>query len=253
MVKEIGENEYKSYIVVDFNEATKKTLDAFDNLRELDIFFQTLSLEYNTRLYPRASLIIFDEIQKFPKARQAIKYLVADGRYDYIETGSLISIKENVEGMVIPSEEEKVQMHPLDFEEFLLALGEDVLADYIKDCWRRKEPLDDRFHRKATRLFREFLLVGGMPQSLRAYLENGRSFYASDSEKRDILSLYRNDIGKAAVKLGTSVVADDADLAAVAFKIENVCQGSTIKTVADGIVEYLAPFGFKAERLLDTA
>ena len=119
VAEEIGKKEYKSYILIDFNNATPKTIAAFDNLSNLDIFFQTLSLEYNERLYPRESLIIFDEIQKFPKARQAIKYLVADGRYDYIETGSLISIRENVENITLPSEERKIKMYPLDFEEFM--------------------------------------------------------------------------------------------------------------------------------------
>ncbi|MBQ9699604.1 MAG: AAA family ATPase, partial [Lachnospiraceae bacterium] len=119
VAEEIGKNEYKSYVLIDFNNASKKICDAFDDMNNLDIFFQTISLEYNTRLYPRESLIIFDEIQKFPQARQAIKYLVADGRYDYIETGSLISIKENVENITLPSEERKLKMYPVDFEEFM--------------------------------------------------------------------------------------------------------------------------------------
>ena len=119
VAEEIGKNEYRSYILIDFNKASKIVRGSFDDLNNLDIFFQTLSLEYNIRLYERESLIIFDEIQKFPKAREAIKYLVADGRYDYIETGSLISIRENVEGITLPSEERKMKMYPVDFEEFM--------------------------------------------------------------------------------------------------------------------------------------
>ena len=130
IAEELGKNEYKSYIMIDFNKASKKVIDSFDDLVNLDIFFQTLSLEYNKRLYPRESLIIFDEIQKFPKAREAIKYLVADGRYDFIETGSLISIRENVENITIPSEERKLKMYPVDFEEFAIYLGEEILLEY---------------------------------------------------------------------------------------------------------------------------
>ncbi|MEE1068291.1 MAG: AAA family ATPase, partial [Fibrobacteraceae bacterium] len=142
-----GEREYKSYILVDFNKASKKIRDNFNtNLNNLDIFFQVLSLEYNKPLYKRESLIIFDEIQKFPKARESIKYLVADGRYDFIETGSLISIKENVNDITIPSEEEKLKMFPCDFEEFARALGEDILLEYIGKCFAEKKPLEDHFH-----------------------------------------------------------------------------------------------------------
>ena len=207
VAEEIGKAEYKSYIIIDFNKASKKIRDAFDNLNELDVFFQTLSLEYNTRLYNRESLIIFDEIQKFPKAREAIKYLVADGRYDYIETGSLISIKENVEGITIPSEERKIKMYPVDFEEFMMYMGEDILIEYIQDCYSKKIPLDQKQHYKAMRLFKEYILVGGMPQSIVAFKNNGRDFYAADVEKRDILNLYRDDIKKAARRYNSKVSA----------------------------------------------
>ena len=198
LAEKLGREHYRSYVIIDFARASKAIRENFDdNLNDLDTFFQVVSLEYGTRLYRRESLVVFDEIQRFPKAREAIKYLVADGRYDFLETGSLISIKENVEGIVIPSEEEKLKMHPLDFGEFLEALGEEVMLDYIKDCWSKKEPLADRFHRKAMRLFREYLLVGGMPQSVVAYLEHDKSFHESDKEKRKILALYRDDVHKA--------------------------------------------------------
>ena len=169
VAEEFGKNEYRSYILIDFNKASKKVKSLFDDLTELDIFFQSLSLEYNTRLYQRESLIIFDEIQKFPKAREAIKYLVADGRYDYLETGSLISIKENVESITIPSEERKIKIYPLDFVEFSSFLGEDILLDYIAECFKKREPLERSMHNKALRLFKEYILVGGMPQAVLAY------------------------------------------------------------------------------------
>ncbi|SCY10571.1 hypothetical protein SAMN02910292_00896 [Lachnospiraceae bacterium XBB2008] len=207
VVEEFARKEYKSYILIDFNKAKKKIKDAFDDLDSLDVFFQTLSLEYNSRLYPRESLIIFDEIQKYPKAREAIKYLVADGRYDYIETGSLISIKENVEKITIPSEERKIQMYPVDFEEFMIYMGEEILLEYIKKCFEEGVPLDRQMHTKAMRLFTEYMLVGGMPQAVVAYKENGRDFHAADIEKRDILELYKDDIKKAAKKYKSKVSA----------------------------------------------
>ena len=207
VAEEIGKNEYRSYILIDFNKASKKILNSFDDLTNLDIFFQTISLEYNKRLYPRESLIIFDEIQKFPKAREAIKYLVADGRYDYIETGSLISIRENVENITLPSEERKIKMYPLDFEEFMVYMNEEILYEYISECYEKKQPLDQKMHAKAMHLFKEYMLVGGMPQAVLAFAKNGRDFAAADIEKRDILGLYRDDIKKAAKKYNSRVSA----------------------------------------------
>ena len=207
IAEKFGREQYRSYILIDFNKASRNVKDNFEYLNEPDIFFQTLSLEYNVRLYPRESLIIFDEIQKFPRAREAIKYLVADGRYDYIETGSLISIKESVAGITIPSEERKLRMYPVDFEEFAEAMGDGLLLEYIQKCFREEKPLEQKMHTKAMRLFREYMLVGGMPQSIVAYAENGRDFYASDLEKRDILNLYRDDIKKASRRYNSRVSA----------------------------------------------
>ncbi len=207
IAEEFGKNEYKSYILIDFNMASKKVKNLFDDLTNLDIFFQSLSLEYNTRLYKRESLIIFDEIQRFPKAREAVKYLVADGRYDYLETGSLISIKENVENITIPSEERKIRMYPLDFEEFATFLDEELLLDYISECYKKREPLEKTMHNKALRLFKEYILVGGMPQAVMAYKNGGRDFAAADVEKRDILGLYRDDIKKSARRYNSKVSA----------------------------------------------
>ncbi|MBQ7514857.1 MAG: ATP-binding protein [Schwartzia sp.] len=207
LAEAFAREQYKSYILIDFNVAPKNVRDSFDRLNEPDVFFQTLSLAYNTRLYPRESLIIFDEIQAFPKARQAIKYLVADGRYDFLETGSLISIKENVEHITIPSEERRLKMYPVDFPGFLAAMGEQVLRDHIRECFLAGVALAQPAHARAMRLFREYMLVGGMPQSIVAYAENGRDFYASDVEKRDILNLYRDDIRKASRRYNSRVSA----------------------------------------------
>lgn len=207
LAEKFGKENYKSYIIIDFNKASKKIKDNFENLLNLDLFFQTISLEYNTKLFNRNSLIIFDEIQKFPRAREAIKYLVQDGRYDYIETGSLISIKENVNEITIPSEERKLKMYPVTLEEFMAAKGEELLLEYIHDCWEKKIPLEQKSHAKVMHIFREYMLVGGMPKSVVAYLENGLDFEKSDIEKRDILNLYRDDIKKAAKKYNSKVSA----------------------------------------------
>lgn len=158
-------------------------------------------------MYKRESLIIFDEIQKFPKAREAIKYLVADGRYDYLETGSLISIRENVESITIPSEERKIRMYPLSFEEFADYFDEGILLEYIVECFEKKELLERSMHNKAMHLFKEYILVGGMPQAVLAYKNGGRDFAAADTEKRDILALYRDDIKKAARRYNSKVSA----------------------------------------------
>lgn len=205
VAKEFGEKEYKSYVLIDFNNASKKILDAFNNLNNLDLFFQTISLETGVRLYVRDTLIIFDEIQKFPRAREAIKYLVADGRYDFLQTGSLISIKESVENITLPSEERKIKMYPVDFEEFLVYMGEEILLEYINDCFNKRVPLNDAMHNKAMYLFKEYMLVGGMPQALKAYKNNFKDFYSADEEKRDILDLYRDDIKKAAKRYNSRV------------------------------------------------
>lgn len=206
--REFGEAEYRSMLLVDFNNVSETVRDAFNNhINDLDTFFMILSTEYGVKLYPRESLIIFDEIQQFPKARQSVKYLVQDGRYDYIETGSLISIRENIKDITLPSEERRVLMYPMDLEEFMLAMGELQLVDYIKDCYEKRVPLERGLHNKAMLLFRQYMIVGGMPQSVAAYIDGGRSFELADVEKRDILDLYRNDIMKIAAEYRTNVLA----------------------------------------------
>lgn len=196
IVEEFARNEYKSYILIDFNNVPKRITDLFENyLSDLDTFFQRLSLLTGVRLYERNSVLVFDEVQQFPRARAAIKYLVADGRYDYIETGSLVSINRNVKGIVIPSEEERIDMFPMDFEEFLWAMGDDMLMPFVKECFDKQQPLGNDLHRKVMELFRQYMIVGGMPQAVMEYVQS-RDFVKVDKIKRGILKLYRADISK---------------------------------------------------------
>ena len=196
IVENFAKQEYKSYIIIDFNRVNQEVTDLFENyLNDLDLFFMYLSNYYNVKLYERDTLIIFDEVQLFPRARAAIKYLVADGRYDYIETGSLMSIKKNVKDIVIPSEERHLRMYPLDFEEFLWALDNESLMDFIKVFFEKKKPLGAALHRKAMDYFRQYMIVGGMPQAVERYVET-KDFERVDRVKRDILELYRADIVK---------------------------------------------------------
>ena len=197
IVEEFAKQNYKSYILIDFSKVRNSVKEAFNNLLDsLDSLFMVLSLEFDTQLYPRESLIIFDEVQKFPRAREAIKHLVKDGRYDYIETGSLISIKENVKDILIPSEEQSITMHPMDFEEFAWALGEEMLIAYIKECFEKKIPLYDSIHKKAMFLFKQYMLVGGMPKAVDEFVLHSKQFVECEKEKRDILKIYRDDIHK---------------------------------------------------------
>lgn len=196
IVEAFAKAEYKSYIVIDFNRSSEEVMDLFVHyLNDLDTFFLYLSNLYNVKLYERETLIILDEVQLFPRARAALTYLVADGRYDYIETGSLMSIKKHVQDIVIPSEERHLTMHPLDFEEFLWALGNETLMDFIRTCFHDRKPLGQALHRKAMDFFRQYLIVGGMPQAVETYV-NTRDFNSVDRVKRDILTLYRGDIVK---------------------------------------------------------
>lgn len=196
IVEAFAKKEYRSYILIDFFTASQDVKDLFENyLHDLDTFFLFLSNYYQVKLYPRETLIIFDEVQEFPRARGAIKYLVADGRYDYIETGSLMSIKKNVQDALIPSEEHHVNLYPMDFEEFLWALGDDMLMPFIKERFEKKQPLGPALHRKAMDLFRQYLIVGGMPQAVKEFVES-RDFDEVDRVKRDILTLYSADMMK---------------------------------------------------------
>lgn len=206
--EEFGKNEYETYLLIDFAKQDKDVEEYFNRyLNDMDTFFMMLSTHFGVRFVKRRTLIIFDEVQRFPRAREAIKYLVADGRYDYLETGSFISIKENVEEIVIPSEERSIKMYPLDLEEFAWALGEDILMDYIKKCFDEKVPLERSQHNKAMLLFKQYMLVGGMPKPVSLFVENSKDFGPVDVEKRDILKLYRNDIMKIKAGYRTKVLA----------------------------------------------
>lgn len=196
IVKEFAQKEYKSYILLDFNKIGKDIKSLFETyLDNLDTFFMYLSSFTNTPLYPRNSVIIFDEVQLYPRARTAIKYLVEDGRYDYIETGSLVSIKKNVENIMIPSEEEEILMYPMDFEEFLWALNNETLMPLIRMNFQKRHEMGQMMHRMAMDYYRQYLIVGGMPQAVAKFVET-RDFNKVDRVKRQILTLYRNDIQK---------------------------------------------------------
>lgn len=202
IVEEFARREYDSYLLVDFSKVSPRVMEFFDlYLDDLDMLFMSLEVYFKCKLTPRReaggeaqSLIVFDEVQFCPRARAAIKHLVADRRYDYIETGSLISIKKNVKDIMIPSEEHAIEMHPMDFEEFLWAMGDEVLMPFIRHHWEKRMPMG-AFHRKALDCFRQYLIVGGMPQAVKKYVET-HDFKKVDEVKRDILALYRNDIKK---------------------------------------------------------
>ena len=213
IVEEFARKEYESYILVDFSKVNPQVMEFFNlYLDDLDMLFMNLELYFRRKLTPRQtkgeearSLVIFDEVQFCPRARAAIKHLVADRRYDYIETGSLISIKKNVKDIMLPSEEHAIEMFPMDFEEFLWAMGDEMLMPYIRMRFDKRLPME-AFHRRAMDYFRQYLIVGGMPQAVLKYVET-RDFEKVDEVKRDILALYRNDIHKYADNQETKVAA----------------------------------------------
>ena len=213
IVEEFARKEYESYILVDFSKVNPQVMEFFNlYLDDLDMLFMSLELYFRRKLTPRQtkgeearSLVIFDEVQFCPRARAAIKHLVADRRYDYIETGSLISIKKNVKDIMLPSEEHAIEMFPMDFEEFLWAMGDEMLMPYIRMRFDKRLPME-AFHRRAMDYFRQYLIVGGMPQAVLKYVET-RDFEKVDEVKRDILALYRNDIHKYADNQETKVAA----------------------------------------------
>ena len=196
VAEEFAKNEYDAHLIIDFSTADAEIKSLFEvYLGDIDAFFEKLLNALGVRLPRRRSLVIFDEVQLFPRAREAIKSLVADGRYDYIETGSLMSIKENTENILIPSEETHLKMYPMDFEEYLWSRGNDTLMDYIRECYAERKPLGQAVHRKAMDYFREYMIVGGMPQVVKKFCET-KDLNVADREKRRILSLYRDDIAK---------------------------------------------------------
>ncbi len=196
IVEEFAKHEYDDYMILDFARENKDVKRNFvENMDDLDTFFRNLFLLKGRSLKGNNCVLIFDEVQLFPTARQAIKYLVADGRYEYIETGSLISIKRNVRDILIPSEEYRIPMYPMDFEEYLWALGDEITYDAIETAFLKRKPLGDALHRKVMKTFRNYMAVGGMPQAVDAFV-NGKTFAQIDFIKRNILSLYEEDLAK---------------------------------------------------------
>lgn len=196
IVEEFAKQEYDDYMILDFAKESKDIKNNFiENMDDLDTFFRNLFLLKGRSLKGKKCVLIFDEVQLFPLARQAIKYLVADGRYEYIETGSLISIKKNVQDILIPSEEYRIKMYPMDFEEYLWALEDDFTYDAIKNAFVKRKPLGDAIHRKIMKTFRTYMAVGGMPQAVEAFV-NGKTFAQIDFIKRNILNLYEEDLAK---------------------------------------------------------
>ena len=194
IVEEFARREYTSYILIDFTKCSQEVFNLFDDVSDLNYIFLRLQLIYHVQLVNRNSLIVFDEVQFQPKARQAIKSFVADHRYDYIETGSLISIRKNIRNILIPSEEERIDMFPMDYEEFRWAMGDAATVPLLRSVWEHPQPLKEA-HRKLMRDFRLYMLVGGMPQAVNAYLETN-NFEAVDHTKRMILNIYDEDFGK---------------------------------------------------------
>ena len=193
IAEHFAQNEYRSYILIDFSKTTDNICDCFNDIGNLNLFFLRLQAETGVTLYEHESLIIFDEVQLFPKARQAIKHLVVDGRYSYLETGSLISIKKNVKDILIPSEEMKIQVYPMDYEEFCMATGNNY--ELLQQIYRMNSAIGQATNRKLMRDLRIYMAVGGMPQAVEAYIE-GKNFSEIDMVKRQIIALYEEDFKK---------------------------------------------------------
>lgn len=227
---------YKSYILIDFSKASKEVRELFDDISDLDYIFLRLQLIYKTDLHERDSVIIFDEVQLCPMARQAIKHLVKDHRYDYIETGSLISIQKNIKDILIPSEERKISMFPMDFEEFLWAIGDTTTSKFLANVFDKKVSLGDAVHRKLMRDFRLYMLVGGMPQAVESYIETN-NFKKVDEIKRDILKLYEDDFRKIDTSGRISMLFDaipaQLNTNASRYQVSGVLSGERADTVLE--------------------
>ncbi len=240
IVEEFAKNEYESYILIDFTKASKEVLNLFDDISDLNYIFLRLQLIYHKELHERKSLIIFDEVQFCPKARQAIKHLVADHRYDYMETGSLISIRKNVKDILIPSEERQIQMYPMDFEEFKWALGDTVTIKLLRESFEKYQPLGDDLNRTMMRDFRLYMLVGGMPKAVSTYIETN-NMRLVDEEKRDILRLYESDFmkidstGKAAMLFKS--IPSQLEKNASRYQVSSVLENQRNSTVLELISE----------------
>lgn len=228
LAKSFVEAEYESHIIIDFAKCSKEVRGLFDDISDLDYVFARLQVIYKVRLYDRKSVIVFDEVQKCPYARQAIKYLVEDGRYDYIETGSLLSIRQNVKDIMIPSEEHEIVLNPLDYEEFQWALGNDVSTPIMKKFFEQRKGFGDAGARAEMRSFRLYMLVGGMPQAVKAYIET-KNFEKVDKVKREIINLYEKDF----IKIDPSGNASKL-FRAIPSQLTNNASRYTVKTPTDG-------------------
>ena len=240
VVEEFAKNEYDSYILIDFFLASPETKALFDDLSDLNYLFLQLQLQYHISLVERHSLIIFDEVQLCPKARSAIKALIKDGRYDYIETGSLISIRKNVKDILIPSEERKITMFPMDYEEFKWALGDTVTIPLLQQLFTERKAAGQASHRLLMRDYRLYMLIGGMPQAVMSYIETN-DFRKVDQVKRDILSLYEADLRKIdpSGKLSSLFDAIPAQLMGNAsrYQVSSVLSGSRAADILEKISE----------------
>lgn len=240
IVEEFAKNEYESYILIDFSEAPASVRSLFDDISDINYLFLQLQLQYSVQLFERKSLIIFDEVQLCPKARQAIKQLVKDGRYDYIETGSLISIRKNVANMLVPSEEIKIQMRPMDYEEFLWACGDTTTIPLLEKTFSAKKPLGEPLNRKLMRNFRLYMLVGGMPQAVEAYLTTN-NLQKVDETKRAIIGLYEEDFYKISPSGALSMLYDaiPAQLAKKAsrYQVSSVLANQRAASVLEELAE----------------
>lgn len=245
IVEEFAKKEFKSYIMIDFAHVSKDIKDLFEDTYDLDFFFLQLQQLSGTKLYEKESVIIFDEVQLLPKARQAIKYLVADGRYKYIETGSLLSIKKNTKDILIPSEEHKISMYPMDFEEFLWAIGDEVSIETIKILSEKKRPAGNAIHRNLMRIFRLYMLIGGMPQAVETYLEKN-NLQEVDEIKREIVDLYEEDFTKidASGLAGDIYDAIPANLSSNASRyiLSNAREGTRSERVLDLLPDILSSY-----------
>lgn len=245
IVEEFAKKEFKSYIMIDFAHVSKDIKDLFEDTYDLDFFFLQLQQLSGTKLYEKESVIIFDEVQLHPKARQAIKYLVADGRYKYIETGSLLSIKKNTKDILIPSEEHKISMYPMDFEEFLWAIGDEVSIETIRTLLEKKRPAGNAIHRNLMRIFRLYMLIGGMPQAVETYLEKN-NLQAVDEIKREIVDLYEEDFTKidASGLAGDIYDAIPANLSSNASRyiLSNAREGTRSERVRDLLPDILSSY-----------
>lgn len=240
IVEEFAKNEYKSYILIDFTKVPKSIASLFEDVSDLDYIFLQLQLIYKTDLYKRESLIIFDEVQFCPKARQAIKHLVADNRYDYIETGSLISIKKNVRNILIPSEEKRISMFPMDYEEFRWALGDTTTIPLLKKLWEEKKSFGNDLNRQLIKDFRLYMLVGGMPQVIKTYIETN-NFRQVDEVKRDILNLYEDDFLKidstGRAKMLFNAIPSQLEKNASRYQVSSVLKNTRAENILDLISE----------------